>query len=162
MQLTRRQWIGSGIVAVAALGVAGLATDSAESNREILAAVVPVMLLGALPQDAAQREAAIARTVDGFDVAVAGLTPSVQGEVAQLLSLLRIAPLRMVATGIFGPIGRTSPARIDAFLHDWRYSSVLKLRAAYDALHQLIFAAYYGNPKAWPGIGYPGPPAVKL
>lgn len=161
MRLSRRQWIGSGIVAVAALGVAGLAADSIESNRDVLAAIVPVMLAGALPLDTAQREAAIARTVDGFDIAVAGLTPSVQGEVAQLLALLRIAPLRMVATGIIGPVSRTSPTRIDAFLHDWRYSKIGKLRAAYDALHQLIFAAYYGSPEAWPPIGYPGPPVVK-
>lgn len=154
MQLTRRQWLGSGIVAVAALGVAGLAADSTESDRDVLAAIVPVMLAGASPLD-------ITRTVDGFDVAVAGLTPSVQGEVAQLLSLLRIAPLRILATGIVGPMSRTSPARIDAFLSDWRRSKIVKLRAAYDALHQLIFAAYYGDPKAWPAIGYPGPPVVK-
>jgi hypothetical protein len=160
--LTRRQWIGSGVVAAAALGVAGLAVDSAESDRDILAAIVPVMLAGAIPSDGAQRLAAIASTLDGFDVAVAGLTPSVQGEVSQLLSLLRIAPLRIVATGIVGPWGRTPPGRIAQFLHDWRYSPVAKLRSAYDALHQLVFAAYYGNPKSWPGIGYPGPPVVNL
>jgi hypothetical protein len=160
--LTRRQWIGSGVVAAAALGVAGLIVDSAENNRDILSTIVPVMLEGALPVDSLERQAAIRRTVDGFDVAVAGLTPSVQGEVSQLLALLRIAPLRIVATGIAGPWGRTSPERIGQFLHDWRYSPVVKLRSAYDALHQLIFAAYYGNPKSWPGIRYPGPPVVKL
>jgi len=160
--LTRRQWIGSGVVAAAALGVAGAAVDSAENNRDILAVIVPVMLAGALPADAAARQAEIVRTLDGFDVAVSGLTPSVQGEVAQLLSLLRIAPLRIVATGIVGPWGRTSPERIAQFLNQWRYSSIVKLRSAYDALHQLIFAAYYGAPNAWGALHYPGPPVVKL
>ena len=161
MTFTRRRWIGSGIAAVAALGVAGMAVDSAESDRDVLAAIVPVMLEGALAADASERQAAIVRTLDGFDVAVAGLTPSVQGEVAQLFSLLRIAPLRIVATGIVGPWSRTSPERIAQFLHDWRFSPLAKLRAAYDALHQLIFAAYYGNPKSWDAIHYPGPPVVK-
>lgn len=162
MMLTRRQWIGSGVVAVAALGVAGLAVDSVENDRDILAAIVPVMLAGALPADAARRSAEIARTLDGFDVAVSGLTPSVQGEVLQLLSLLRIAPLRIVATGIVGPWARTSPERIEQFLNGWRFNSIAKLRSAYQALHQLIFAAYYGDPRAWSRIHYPGPPLVKL
>jgi hypothetical protein len=160
--LTRRQWIGSGIVAVAALGVAGLAVDSIENDRDILAAIVPVFLAGTLPVDAAARQAEIARTLDGFDIAVSGLTPSVQGEVAQLLALLRVAPLRIVATGIVGPWGRTSPERIAQFLNDWRFNAIPKLRSAYQALHQLIFAAYYGDPKAWGRIHYPGPPVVKL
>ncbi len=30
----------------------------------------------------------------------------------------------------------------------------------YDALHQLTFAAWYANPRTWPSIGYPGPPAL--
>jgi len=27
-------------------------------------------------------------------------------------------------------------------------------------LHELAFAAWYGNPQAWPAIGYAGPPAL--
>ena len=33
-------------------------------------------------------------------------------------------------------------------------------RSAYDALHQLILAAWYGNGRSWAGIGYPGPPKL--
>ena len=33
-------------------------------------------------------------------------------------------------------------------------------RTAYDALHQIIFAAWYGNPRSWPAIGYAGPPEL--
>jgi hypothetical protein len=32
--------------------------------------------------------------------------------------------------------------------------------AAYDALHDLTFAAWYGDARAWPAIGYPGPPHI--
>jgi hypothetical protein len=34
------------------------------------------------------------------------------------------------------------------------------LRSAYDALHQIVLAAWYGNPRSWPAIGYGGPPSV--
>jgi hypothetical protein len=34
------------------------------------------------------------------------------------------------------------------------------LRVAYFALHELVFAAWYGDPQSWPRIGYPGPPEL--
>jgi hypothetical protein len=39
-------------------------------------------------------------------------------------------------------------------------SGFMLLRSAYDALHQLVFAAWYGNPRSWPAIGYAGPPVL--
>jgi hypothetical protein len=159
--LTRAQWIGSGVTAAVALTAAGLAADSRETNPDVLAVIVPVLLAGALPADPAQRKGAVANTLDGFDLAVAGLTPSVQAEIAQLFALLRIAPLRIIATGIVGPWSRTPPERVAAFLEAWRFSRIGKLRSAYDALHQLVFAAWYGRPQSWRVIGYPGPPVVR-
>jgi hypothetical protein len=49
---------------------------------------------------------------------------------------------------------------VAAFLDGWRTSGFTLLRSAYDALHQLVFAAWYGNPRSWPAIGYAGPPAL--
>lgn len=157
--LTRRQWIGSGVLAATALGIAGLSADSMETDRDVLAAIVPVMLAGALPLDPEKRRRAVADAIDGFDIAISGLTPSVQAQILQLFSLMRIAPLRIAATGIVGPWSKTAPARIEAFLTGWRYSSLSTLRGAYDALHQLIYAAWYGQPQSWTSVGYPGPPA---
>jgi hypothetical protein len=34
------------------------------------------------------------------------------------------------------------------------------LRSGYAALHQLVLAAWYGNARAWPAIGYGGPPSL--
>jgi hypothetical protein len=53
-----------------------------------------------------------------------------------------------------------SPAAVDAFLSRLKDSRIALLRAAYDALHQLVFAAWYGQPRAWSAIGYDGPPTV--
>jgi len=43
----------------------------------------------------------------------------------------------------------------------WQHSRLALLRSAYDGLHQLVLAAWYGNSRAWPAIGYPGPPSLR-
>ncbi len=164
--LTRRQLIGSGAVAVAALALGGLVYESRrgapprdafrfrvldEDDRAILAAIVPAMIPAA----------AIDATIEGFDTAVAGLTPAVQAEIVQLFTILRVPVLRMLATGLVKPWNEASVEEVSAFLTRWRFSSILKLRAAYDALHQLTLASWYGADAAWARIGYPGPPAVR-
>ena len=53
------------------------------------------------------------------------------------------------------------PGTVNGFLRRWRFSSAALLRSGYQALHQLIMAAWYANPAAWPRIGYPGPPAIR-
>ena len=126
----------------------------------IIAAIVPVLLDGALPAEAAARQAAVAETVAGVARAVSGLPASAQKELAELFALLGLPPTRVALAGITTPWADAEPAAVAAFLERWRTSGWMLLRAAYDALHQLILAAWYGNPRAWPSIGYPGPPAV--
>jgi hypothetical protein len=48
----------------------------------------------------------------------------------------------------------------NAFLVRLQKSRWSVKRTAYDALHQLTFAAWYANPRTWPSIGYPGLPAL--
>jgi hypothetical protein len=169
--MNRRRWIGSGLAAAALLIGAGAvyefqrdpAPDDSfhfralgNEDRGILAAIGPVILAGSLPPAADDVRAMI----EGFDTAIAGLTPSVQAEVAQLFMLLRVAPLRMAATGVMKPWHLASNDDIRRFLNGWRYSNIEKLRSAYDALHQLAYGAWYGNPRSWGATGYPGPPKL--
>lgn len=157
--MNRRTWIGTGIAATLLLGAGAIyERPLQDDDASILGAIAPVMLGSALPKD----EASLQAVIDGFHTAVAGLSPSVQDEVAQLFTLLRVAPLRMIATGVMRPWRSASADEIARFLESWRYSGIAKLRSAYDALHQLTIAAWYGNPKSWPRTGYPGPPKVKL
>ena len=44
----------------------------------------------------------------------------------------------------------------------WRDSRFELLRSAYAALHQLVFAAWYANPRAWFATGYAGPPSLEI
>jgi hypothetical protein len=82
----------------------------------------------------------------------------VQDEVGQLLALLRLLPSRLALTGIASALEDAEPAQIAAFLKRWRESRFDLLRAGYQALTQLLQAAWYDNPASWAAIGYPGPP----
>ena len=154
--MNRRQWIGSGIAAVALIAIGTFYRFRAlsEDDRTVLAAIFPVMLAGSLSNSD------VPAAIQGFDIAVSGLTPSVQAEVAQLMMLLRVAPLRMAATGLMKPLHEATPDEIARFLTAWRYSNIAKLRSAYDALHQLCYGAWYGNPSSWVATSYPGPPKI--
>ena len=70
-----------------------------------------------------------------------------------------LADRRLVA-GIGSAWRDATVADANAFLVRLQKSRWSVKRSAYDALHQLIFAAWYANPRAWPAIGYRGPPAL--
>lgn len=127
--------------------------------RTIVAAIAPVMLAGALP---AGNPALLQELVAGVEQAIAGLPPAVRKEIDQLFALLSFAPSRALIGGVWSPWHEASPASIGAFLDRWRDSRLALLRSAYGALHQLVFAAWYGNSNAWPAIGYAGPPSLEV
>jgi len=126
--------------------------------RAIVAAIAPVMLAGALP---AGDPLSLQQLVAGVEQAIAGLPPAVRKEIDQLLALLSFAPSRALVGGVWSPWHEATPESIVAFLDRWRDGRVALLRSAYGALHQLLFAAWYGNPNAWPAIGYAGPPSLE-
>jgi hypothetical protein len=84
----------------------------------------------------------------------------VQEEVAQLFALLGFPVTRRLLAGVGSPWLEASDGSVQHFLERWRGSRFALLRSAYAALHELIMAAWYGNPAAWARIGYPGPPAI--
>lgn len=135
---------------------APLALDA--DRTRVIQALVPAVLADALPADAAQRQLAIGEVVAAFDRAVHGLSPAVQGEIGDLLGLLHFAPTRIALAGVSSPWEEASVDDVNAFLAKWRTSRFDLLRAGYQALTQLIQAAWYGNPRSWGAIGYPGPP----
>lgn len=126
----------------------------------MLAAVISVLLDGALPAGA-EDAAARAQTLAAVEEAIAGLPPASRDELAGLFALLGFAPSRWIATGIWSSWPEASSAAVAAFLDRWRSSRFALLRSAYEALHQLVFAAWYAQPRAWPPTGYGGPPALR-
>ncbi|TAM78365.1 hypothetical protein EPN44_00825 [bacterium] len=160
--LTRRRLIAGTVAggAVLAAAVAYGPHPSSDGRDAVIAAIAPVMLGGALPAQSSERQAALRDVVRGVDRAIDGLTPETQHELGQLFALLGFPITRRLVAGVRDPWPEADPREIDAFLTSWRHHRVARLRSAYDALHQLTLAAWYGNPEAWRGIGYPGPPKV--
>jgi len=172
--VTRRELIRTGVAGGTLLALAACARSTAPSafddpaypyralspaDRELIAAVGAAMLGSALPRGAANRQALV-QVVRGVDVAMTGLTPHVVTELHQLFGLLEFAPTRAVAAGIWSAWSLASPRDVVRFLTRWRFSGVALYRSGYQALHQLVMAAWYGNSASWNAIGYPGPPAV--
>jgi hypothetical protein len=135
---------------------AGLSADGVDVVR----ALVPAMLDGALPADPDARKTAIEDTVGAVSTAIEGLPPLTRDELGTLFALLAFAPLRVAFAGVGASWQSARVEDVQAFLGRLRASRWAVKRAAYDALHQLVFAAWYANPRAWPAIGYPGPPAL--
>ncbi len=173
--LSRRRWFELALGGATALAVVRLARKATPARaaqpraresaldpaaRGIVAAIAPVMLAGALPELGERESSALRDVVDGTDAAIASLTPSVQREIAQLFKLLGFPPARFLVAGVHGSWEEAGAQEIERFLQSWRTSRIATFRSGYDALHQLILAAWYGNPAAWRRIGYPGPPAL--
>jgi hypothetical protein len=163
MPLTRRELLKTGAAGVALLSLADCARSAGfaigASQRDVVLKIADAMLDGALPVPAVPRAAALAAAADGFAVAVAGLPPDVQNQVGQIFGLLTFAPTRRLVAGL-PPWQRATRAEVAQFLDGWRFSGFALLRSAYDALHQLVMAGWYGQNEAWPRIGYPGPPEI--
>lgn len=171
MRLSRRQLLGFGLLGGATLAGAGWigmapATGVLDdpghrygvlgaSDRAVLAAVVPVLLAGALPETG--RDGLILDIVRDVDGAIGLLPLRTQAELRQLFDLLSGKLGRVVLAGVRADWGHADAATIDAFLSDWRNSYLDLLKTAYAGLHDLVLGVWYGNPAAWPGIHYPGP-----
>lgn len=169
--LSRRGFLAVGLGSAALLSAAGWwamrpgrpatglrALD--EDAAGFIEALVPAVLASALPPDGEARTAAIRETIAAFDHAVSGLTPAVQAELGQLFALVSLAPARRLLTGVANPWREASVEEVSAFLARWQHGRLDLMRAGYQALTQLLLAAWYGNPASWDAIGYPGAPSL--
>jgi hypothetical protein len=177
MSLSRRQFLKVGVAGALALAVthsldrrlfaqpAGPGSLDlkylANKDAVVIAALAPAILAGALPEDAGARSIAINEVVEAFDRTIAGLSPAVQKEVDEMLSLLTFGPTRYFIAGISPSWERASEADVGQFLANWRNSRFALLQQAYQALVRLMIACWYGNPLSWARIDYPGPPYAR-
>jgi hypothetical protein len=170
--MQRRTFLAVGAAGAAALAAAGwwswlrkpgpVAARALDDDAAmIVTALVPAILAGALPDAAPERAAAIRETVAGVDRAIAGLPPHARAEIGQLFALLALAPGRRAFAGVASPWPEAGVDEVTAFLDRWRASGWALKRTAYDALIKLVTAAWYGNPRSWPSIGYDGPPKLQ-
>ncbi len=133
----------------------------ANKDAVCIAALAAAVLKGALPDDPAAKLIAINEVVEAFDRTVAGLSPAVQKEVEELLSLLTFSPTRRFVAGVSKPWDEASEDDVGNFLAEWRNSRFTLLQQGYQALARVIIACWYGNPLSWGKISYGGPPFGK-
>ncbi len=170
--LSRRQFLQVGLASGAVLAGAGWLYRRAGArpapgmqwldarSLAVVSALAPVVLDGALPEAPGARARALSEVVAAFDRAVSGLSPAVQAEIRELFALLGLAAGRFIVAGVRSAWPEATPEELAAFLRRWRDSRFGLLRAGYQALTQLLQAAWYGNPAAWERIAYPGPPSL--
>jgi hypothetical protein len=174
--MKRRQFLKAGVVGGAVLAAGGAwvvwrdvrdmqTGEAADPPRdriaEILGAVAPALLAGALPMDPAQRSAALASVATGVKSVIAAFPPAVRDEVSDLFRLLDIRIARRMLTGVATPWRDADPADVKAFLERWRWSRIALLQTGYFALHDLVLGAWYASESSWGPLGYAGPPEVE-
>ena len=130
-------------------------------DADCIAALATAVLAGGLPDDSVARTVAINEVVEAFDRAIAGLSPAVQREVEQLLSLLTFPLTRRFVAGVDKPWNEATADEVSAFLSNWQQSRFPVLQQGYQALARVMVACWYGNPLSWQRIGYGGPPYAK-
>jgi len=130
------------------------------AGRELFAAVARGVLDGLLPADAAARERAVASHLKRLDDTIAGMPPSLQREIDELVTLLAAAPGRRALTGLGVDWAEADVADIQATLQRLRTSSLSLRQQVYHALRNLTNGAYFADAGIWPAIGYPGPRPV--
>lgn len=161
--VTRRTVLKTGLGAAVLLALGSTAAlligrDPVRDREQVLRAVIPAVLDGALPLDEPQRSAAISAALNDTLAALEGLAPETQRQLAQLFALLAIAPLRRVLAGVPVNWSSASVAEVRAFLGGWRTHRLGLLQGAYHGLHELVIGPWYAQPVNWQAIGYPGPP----
>lgn len=165
MRINRRHFLQVGVTGAVVLGTAAWlnhqpdtpapgmrALNKAEAG--LIRALAPVILAGMIPTESAARQTALSEVVEAFDRGLAGMSLAVQAEVKQLLGLLTFAPSRALVAGIWTAWPDASESDITAFLLKWQTSRFVLLRAGFQALKQLMQACWFGNPLAWPAMGY--------
>ena len=168
---TRRQFIKAGIAGAALLAAARFLDRPLaapvnsyrlldERSERIVRALVPVVLEGWLPADSDAQARIIGEVVAGFDHGASILGRPAQEELGELLSFLDFPPTRIAFAGLWQPVAESTAEELRAFLARWRDSRFELQQASYQALTQLILAAWYDRPATWPAIGYPGPPKL--
>jgi hypothetical protein len=121
----------------------------------LLTAIAPAIITGNQPSPVAAPEKLLA----DIDTAIYFFSEANRQEVRKLFDLLNFAPARALLGGVWSSWGNASRKDIEAFLADWKHSSLPLLNKAYGALVKIVSTSWYIQPENWQASGYVGPPA---
>jgi hypothetical protein len=155
--------LASAAVLIVAGGAAALVAPGLEegklsaAGRHVFQAIGRAVLDGSLPADPGAAQIALGGMLERIDALAQMLPPHAQAELSQLLALLDTAAGRMAVAGLATDWPDASVAQIQSALQSMRVSSVALRQQAYQALHDIVGAAYFSDARAWELLGYPGP-----
>lgn len=163
--MQRRQFIMLGLAAGATLAtgvsvyplVAANEQDRRDAATFVLDAILPALLLGALPQEPKQQQLALLQTRNAALDFLPFLPKRTQAELAQLFLLLSEQVTRLALTGHLLTVAELSIQQRLQLLENWRTSYLTLLQQAFNGLRALLLGAYYGQPAQWPALSYQAP-----
>lgn len=158
----RRQFLITGLALAgsAALGIKfwDYSLSPQNDNRSlVLAAILPALLYGALPQDEQVAIAALQRTEQAVIEFMLFLPLRQQQQLDQLFNLLAHRVSRLGLTGYWQTLDSLTVSERLLMLQDWRDSYLAVLQQAYHGLRELLYGAYYGQPEHWQLLAYTAP-----
>lgn len=130
------------------------------AGRALFASLTDTVLGDMLPPEPAARAHAIDAQLSRVQDTIAGLPPAMQAEVDELITIVASAPGRVALVGLLTAWPQATRTQVTDALQGMRHSSLALRQQAYHALRDMTNAAYFADPAAWPGIGYPGPRPV--
>lgn len=121
-------------------------------------------ILAAVARRTCAPPSAVSPGADAIDVALLAdrlLERASEEQVADLKTVIHLFENGLVGALFFErvrPFTQLDDAAQDAVLTAWRDSRIGLRRAVFRALTGLTALLYYGDPRVWPSVGYPGPP----
>lgn len=113
--------------------------------------LIPAFLEGAVASDDVARKQQVLANIDqAFSI----LEPHTQAELNQLLEILASRGGWLLLSAGAAQLSELSIAQRLLLLQQWQQHYLQLLRQAYQGLHELITAAWYGDPTAWPELAY--------
>jgi len=169
---SRRELLKGGAAATLLLGVGGwIATRLTDGHppalapmkflgageQLMIARVADAVLDGMLPDDAAARSEWLTRIAQNVDASIGQLPLQMQADSLKLTSMLACAPVRLLLIGQWTGWQHIGREALQQRLEALRVSRNATRRTVYRVLRDLTTAAFYGDRRAWPLIGYQGP-----
>jgi hypothetical protein len=160
----KRRWLLLGAVSGAMLALGGGTfalmrpgvhdAKLTAAGRDVFAGAARGLLEGTM------RDGEIEALLGRIDALVAALPPHAQAELSQLLALLASAPGRRAFAALDPPWSQATVPQVQNALQSMRLSGLSLRQQAYQALHDIVGAAYFSEPAAWGLLGYPGPRVI--